>query len=126
MDEKIRIGILGLRRGRNFINTAKALDQWAEVTALCDMDQVAIDRVRDQVPDASIYTSYDDMLEGESDAVVLCNYCPDHAPAAVKAMEAGKHVLSEVIACHTIAEGVELARTVEKSSKVYMYGENYP
>ncbi|MBU7005071.1 MAG: Gfo/Idh/MocA family oxidoreductase, partial [Theionarchaea archaeon] len=126
MDEKIRIGVLGLRRGTSFINSAKALDQWAEIGAICDMDQVAVDRARNHAPGASTYSSYEDMLGGDVDAIVLCNYCPDHAPAAVKALEAGKHVLSEVIACHTIAEGVELARTVEKSGMVYMYGENYP
>ena len=125
MAEKIRIGILGLRRGTSFIHSTKALGEWARVTAVCDFDDRAIEGARTQVPDASIYKSYDEMLQGDVDAVVLCNYCPDHAPAAVKAMDAGKHVLSEVIACHTLAEGVELARAVERSGLTYMYGENY-
>lgn len=126
MEEKVRIGVLGLRRGTSFIRSALELGEWAEVTAVCDLDGRAIDRARELVPGASAYTSYGDMLEGDIDAVVLCNYCPDHAPAAVEAMEAGKHVLSEVIACHTLAEGVELARTVERTGMTYMYGENYP
>jgi len=40
-------------------------------------------------------------------------------------LKAGKHVLSEVPACVTIAEGVELARTVESAGRVYMLGENF-
>jgi predicted dehydrogenase len=38
----------------------------------------------------------------------------------------GKHVLSECAACSTLAEGVELCRTVEQTGKIYMLAENYP
>ena len=60
------------------------------------------------------------------DAVVLANYFHQHAPFAVKALDAGKHVMSETAACHTLGEGVALARAVEKSGKIYMFAENYP
>jgi predicted dehydrogenase len=43
----------------------------------------------------------------------------------LQALEAGKHVLSEVPAFVTIAEGVQLARAVEASGLVYMFGENF-
>ena len=35
-------------------------------------------------------------------------------------------MISECATCHTLAEGVSLARTVEQSGKVYMFAENYP
>jgi predicted dehydrogenase len=60
------------------------------------------------------------------DAVVLANYFHEHAPFAIKALEAGKHVMSECAACSTLAEGVELCRTVEQTGKIYMLAENYP
>jgi predicted dehydrogenase len=60
------------------------------------------------------------------DAVVLANYFHQHAPFAIKALAAGKHVMSETTACKTIAEGVALARAVEKSGKIYLFAENYP
>ena len=44
------------------------------------------------------------------DAVVLANYFHEHAPFAVQALKADKHVMSETAACHTLAEGVALAR----------------
>jgi predicted dehydrogenase len=34
--------------------------------------------------------------------------------------------MSECAACHTLAEGVELARAVERSGVIYMLAENYP
>jgi predicted dehydrogenase len=58
--------------------------------------------------------------------VILANYYHEHAPVAIKALEAGKHVMSECAACHTIGEGVDLIRTVEKTGKIYMFAENYP
>jgi predicted dehydrogenase len=97
----------------------------AEVAAICDKDPGAVERAKKLVPNAATYDAYDELLDHELDAVVLCNYCPDHAPAAVRAMEAGKNVLSEVTACHTLAEGVELARTVERTGRTYMLAENY-
>ena len=56
----------------------------------------------------------------------MANYFHEHAPFAIKAMEAGKHVMSETSACITLAEGVKLIETVEKTGKIYMFAENYP
>src|SRR5262249_56847108 len=72
------------------------------------------------------YTDYDTFLAHEMDAVVLANYFHQHAPFAIKALAAGKHVMSETTACKTIAEGVALARAVEKSGRSYPFAENYP
>ncbi len=125
MTEKVRLGILGLRRGRSFVESAKALGEWAEVASLCDHDPKAVKATGELAPLAGTHDSYEAMLEDDIDAVVLCNYFPDHAPAAVKAMEAGKDVLSEVSACLTLADGVKLARTVERTNRIYMMAENY-
>ena len=59
------------------------------------------------------------------DAVVLANYATEHAPYAIRCLDAGKHVLSEVLPCETMAQAVELIEAVERSGKVYAYAENY-
>lgn len=64
------------------------------------------------------------LFASDIDAVVLASYCPDHAPQAVRALRAGKHVLSEVTAFHTVAQGVALARAVEETGLTYMMAEN--
>jgi predicted dehydrogenase len=58
--------------------------------------------------------------------VVLANYFHEHAPFAIKALGAGKHVMSECTCNATLAEGVALCRAVEQSGKIYMLAENYP
>jgi predicted dehydrogenase len=60
------------------------------------------------------------------DAVVLANYFHEHTPLAIQALQAGKHVLSEIAACFTLAEGVALVEAVERSRKTYMLAENFP
>jgi predicted dehydrogenase len=60
------------------------------------------------------------------DAVVLANYFHQHAPFAVKALEAGYHVMSETSACKTLGQAVKLVRAVEASGCIYMLAENYP
>ena len=72
------------------------------------------------------YTTFDAFLEHDLDAVVLANYYHQHAPFAVRALEAGKHVMSECSACGTLAEGIALVRAVERTGLIYMFAENYP
>ena len=72
------------------------------------------------------YTEYDRFLEHDMDAVILANYFHQHAPFAIKALRAGKHVMSETSACFTLAQGVALVEAVEQSGKIYMFAENYP
>ena len=49
------------------------------------------------------------------DAVVLANYATEHATYAIRCLNAGKHVLSEVLPSETMAQAVELIETVEKT-----------
>ena len=121
--KKVRIGVLGAKRGMCFAGLAA--DTGAEVVALCDTNEQILANAASQVG-AKAYTDYDAFLEHDMDAVVLANYFHQHAPFAIKALEAGLHVMSETSACKTLGEGVALARAVEKSGKIYLFAENYP
>ena len=121
--DKIRVGVIGVGRGSGFARGAAQVGM--ELVALCDKWEEKLTAVGEELGVAA-YTDYDRFLEHDMDAVVLANYCHEHAPFAVKALEAGLHVMSETAACHTLAEGVALARAVEKSGKIYMFAENYP
>lgn len=120
---KIRVGVVGVGRGRTFMNQADVAGM--ELVAICDTWREQLRKVGGQYKVAT-YSDYDRFLEHDMDAVVLANYFHEHAPFAVKALEAGKHVMSECAACATLAEGVELCRAVEASGKIYMFAENYP
>ena len=111
----IRVGVVGVGRGSGFARSAHLVGM--ELVALCDVWEEKLQPLAAELGVAA-YTDYDKFLEHEMDAVILANYFHQHAPFAVKALEAGLHVMSETAACHTLAEGVALARAVEKTGKI--------
>lgn len=125
--EKIKIGVLGAYRGSSMIRYCKMADN-AEVVAICDKWKEGLDRQKEQDENSTItfYEDFDSFIEHPNmDAVVLANYANEHAPFALRALKAGKHVFSEVVPCQTMKEAVELVEAIEESGLVYAYGENY-
>ena len=119
----LRVGVVGVRRGQSF--AAGAAHAGMELVALCDTWEEKLVEAGRRYGVAT-YTDFDAFLGHAMDAVVLANFFHEHAPLAVRALRAGKHVMSETAACKTLAEAVALARAVEASGKVYLFAENYP
>ncbi len=119
----IRVGVVGIGRGATFMRQAASAGM--ELVAICDTWEERLAEIG-RAHDVATYTDYDRFLEHDMDAVVLANYFHEHAPFAIKALRAGKHVMSECAACSTLAEGVALCRAVEETGKIYMLAENYP
>ncbi len=122
--KKIRVGVIGVGRGQSLARGASEA-VGMELVALCDTWEERLLQAGKQFGVAT-YTDYDEFLGHDMDAVVLANYFHQHAPFAIKALEAGFHVMSETASNTTLAEGVALCRAVEKSGKIYMLAENYP
>lgn len=124
--KKIRIGVLGGFRGSSMINFLKG-DDAAEVVAICDKSDevIAAQKECNKGLNITYLNDFDDLLKQDIDAVVLANYANEHAPFAIKALKAGKHVFSEVLPVQTLSEAVELVETAEESGLIYAYGENY-
>ena len=122
--DKIKVGVIGVGRGQSFARGATDV-VGMELVALCDIWEEKLLEVGKEYGVAT-YTDYDRFLEHDMDAVVLANYFHEHAPFAIKALEAGKHVMTETASNTTLAEGVALCRAVERSGKIYMLAENYP
>ena len=124
---KVRVGILGAKRGLGLARQFKAHPE-AEVVALCEKDEVSARKfLRELGRKVEVYRDYRELLEHGLDVVVLAGYYPDHAPQAVEALKRGINVLSEVCACHTLAQGVELCRVAEEAQQKgvhYMLAEN--
>jgi predicted dehydrogenase len=123
MTNEIKVGIIGVFRGMSFVPSA--VHTGMKLVALCDTweEKLRSAEVGDGV---ARYTDYEEFLTHDMDAVILANYFHEHAPFAIKALKAGKHVLSECICNFTIAEGIELCETVENTGLIYMLAENYP
>lgn len=122
-NQPIRVGVIGLRRGMSFATSAGSAGM--KLVAICDQWEEKLREANKKLGVAT-YRDYDEFLAHDLDAVILANYFHEHAPFAIKALRAGKHVMSETSACKTLAEGVALCREVERSGKVYMFAENYP
>ncbi len=120
----IRVGVIGVGRGHGFAAGAGP-HLGMELVALCDTWEERLEKVGKELQVAT-YTDYERFLEHDMDAVILANYFHEHAPFAVKALNAGMHVMSETSACFTLAQGVELVEAVERSGRIYMFAENYP
>lgn len=126
---KIKIGVLGATRGTELINTSLCNHPSAELVAICEKFEPlrlkTEELCRALGKNVVCYSNVDDFMSADMDAVVLANYANEHVPYAVRALLAGKHVLSEVMPVQTLAEAVQLCEAVEKSGKIYAYAENY-
>jgi len=121
----LRFAIIGARRGRTFANSAANVSGLVQLAAVCDTNPEMMDEWRDD-PEVRCFTDYQQVLDDDSiDAVCLATPVPLHARQAIAALEAGKHVLSEVTAAYTIEECWDLIKTVERTGLTYMMAENY-
>jgi predicted dehydrogenase len=117
----LRVGVLGLRRGATLARLAQRAGM--RVVAVCD--RYPHRRAQSaQALDAAAYADVEPFLDHAMDAVILANDFDEHAPVAIRALDRGLSVLSETAACRTIAEGVALIEVAERSTGVYMFGEN--
>jgi predicted dehydrogenase len=118
------VGVYGTWRGSDLARLFHAHDD-VEIVAGCDFDQRRLDTFTTYFPQARLFQDYDDLLAEDFEILILASYCPNHGPDAVKALQAGKHVYSEVTAFHTLGEGVALVEAVEATGRLYMLAENF-
>ncbi len=127
MSKKIKIGVFGARRGAGLAGILSRHPD-AELAALCDQDAAPLERARQLAGqfgcEPACYAGFDAFMNHDMDAVVLANYATEHAPYAIRLLESGRHVCSELLACQTLAEAVALVEAVERSGRVYTFAEN--
>src|SRR5258708_27916531 len=114
MNRRLRVGVVGGRRGLTLARQCQMVGM--EVVAICDLDCARLSSASSALG-AVPYQDYDAFLAHDMDGVILANYFDAHAPLAIKALKAGKHVMSETAACKTLADGVQLLRTLEHTRR---------
>ncbi|NLX04319.1 MAG: Gfo/Idh/MocA family oxidoreductase [Phycisphaerae bacterium] len=124
--KKLKIGLVGLSRGKGFLNVFAAHPD-VEVSALCDVDESRIDAVADgfAINERQCFTDYDGFLDAGMDAVMIATPIPMHTEHTVKALQSGRHVLCEQTMAYTVEECREVVDAVKKSGMKYMMAENY-
>ena len=122
----VKLAIVGGRRGRTFNKALEILSDKVQLVAICDISEEVLKIWKKNMPNIQTFKDYDEMLEKvDCDAVFIATPVFLHAEQSIKAMKAGKHVLSEVIAATTLDECWRLVETVEDTGMTYMLSENY-
>ena len=101
-----------------------------QVTAVCDLFDVRAQEAADSFSTdkvkVKIYKHHKALLESEDvDAVVIATADHWHAPIAVAALEAGKHVYLEKPMTHNIAETYALQDAVKRTGMVFQVGHQH-
>ena len=132
MEKKfIKLGIMGCWRGFDAVVGSKD-DERLCVRALCDKDAEKLEKAKKEFEaaprhgcDLLICDTYEDLLATDIDAVYIANYAPEHVPFVIKALEAGKHVISEIPSVFSMEQAKQLKDAVKAHPDlVYMCAEN--
>jgi predicted dehydrogenase len=121
--ENVRVAIAGLGFGAEFIPIYQAHPE-AELVAVSQRSEDALNRVADTFGVPRRYTSYTEMLQDpDIDAVHINTPIPAHAEHTVAALKAGKHVACTVPMATTTDECRAIVAAVRESGKKYMMME---
>ena len=123
--EKLKVGILGLRRGMAHLRNFLAIEEAVVIGAA---DRLPLYREPAEAllkpAGGKVVAEFEELLAMHPDAVVIASNGKRQVEHACQALEAGCHVLSEVPGADTFEELIRLRDTVERTGRVYMLGEN--
>ena len=133
--ERITVGMLGTGRQAYLVNLGRQLLDMpdVQVVALCDVDRWRLNETKQLVAkkygEASSSGSYkgcrtfrdyrEVLVRNDVDAVMISTPDHWHAPMAIAAAEAGKHVSLEKPITRTIAEGQSIIAAIRKHKRVF-------
>ena len=126
--EKIRVGVIGPGgMGTSHLNTLLANPE-VEIAYVCDVDAARLEKAAKTVETKSgkapkAETDMRRLLDDKSITAVFVA-TPDHwhAPAAILALDAGKHVYVEKPCCHNIREGRLMIEAAQRNKRIVQVG----
>jgi predicted dehydrogenase len=122
----LRIGILGAAKIAPAAIIYPAQATGHQLVAVASRDKVRAEVFAKQYQVAKTYTSYQDLInDPEIDVVYNALHNGAHGPWNIKALAAGKHVLSEKPSASNAAEAKEVLTAANKANKVFMEGFHY-
>ena len=121
--DKIRIGVIGTGSiAREHLNAYKK-NPYVEIYALCDLNAELLAQRAEEFGVERTFTNCEDMLKlPEIDAVSVCTWNCAHAPCAIAALNAGKHVLCEKPMALNAQEAIAMKEAAERNGKLLMIG----
>ena len=127
-NNKVRVGIMGVNSRGHFLATTFAKLKDVDVCCLCDVDTTALGKAAEAVSKIAgkapqTFTDIRKLVaQKDIDAIVIA--APDHwhTPAAIMALQAGKHVYVEKPCSHNPKEGELLTEAQKKYGKIVQMG----
>ena len=122
-NDKIQLGVIGCgERGRfdmsNFLKNPAV-----DVTAVCDIYGVQIDKARQAAPNARSFTDHRKLLDAkEVDAVLIATPDHWHAAIAIDALNSGRDVYVEKPLTRTIEEGPPIVKAARVNERICQVG----
>lgn len=103
-----------------------ALCEDTEIVALCDTDPLVLQRAGKERPHAVCCNDYGEVVARDDvHAVIIATPNVHHAPIALAAFAAGKHVLSEKPIAMNFAEALQMYRAAEAAGVRHMTAFTY-
>ncbi len=125
MGKKVKIGVIGCgywgpKLARNFHELGDARLEWA-----VDFRDDRLAHMRELYPQLKTTHDYCRMLASDVDAVVIATPVLTHHRLAMKALEAGKHVLIEKPLAAKVSDAIEIAETADRFGLIAMVGHTF-
>ena len=123
-------GGMGRRHAHGYIELRKYFDI-VEMAAVCDVHHDVAATVAGEIGEATdatpdVYTDFDDMLsKADLDGVAIVTSTPMHHIFAIKAMNAGLHVITEKPMGLTLKACRQMQEVSESTGKILAVAENY-
>ncbi|RAJ10765.1 secreted protein [Chitinophaga skermanii] len=125
---KIVLGVMGVNSRGNWLAQVAAKLPGAEIGYICDVEDGAIDKglkavASSQEKKPQVIKDIRKLVEVKDvDAIIIASPDHWHAPAAIMAAAAGKHVYVEKPCSHNAAEGELLVKTARKYNRHVQMG----
>jgi predicted dehydrogenase len=122
-----RLGVCVIGLGWGYAYHARHYSDMDDVDLyVCDLDEEKVERARQELEVAGAFPSVDEVLAADAvDAVDIALPHHLHLPVAVRAMEAGKHCMSEKPIARNLAEADAMLAAAERTGMRFAVGENY-
>ena len=126
MAKKMKFGLIGTGRiAYTHLAAMKLASEKVELTAACDVREDAVRQFAREAGINAVYTDTATMLkEADIDAVTISVSHDWHAPLAIAAVEAGKHVLLEKPMAISMQECRDIIAAAEKAGVTLMVAQH--
>lgn len=119
----VRVGIIGTGGiSRSHANAYKHLPNDVEIVAVADVMPGRAEQAAKEWGVSKWYTSHQELLEQDLDAVSVCTFNQAHRAPTVDALNAGKHVLLEKPLAANLEDAVAMATAAKESGSMLHVG----